>query len=625
MQKTYLLLIISLSWILAGCSQKIVYQVDLNQIDQDRLKVTVEIPRLDQDTLTFGFPAVIPGHYNMVNYGRFVDSLTATHADGDPIPIEQIGNNQWTVASGRQAICIDYLMNDSWDAEVEEIVYPWAATNFEAGEKFILNNGGVFGYIKEYINLPIQIKIRIPENLMASTSLPLKSTDGNLLTYQSADYHELVDCPILVAREDITHFSLGEAEITVACSNEANVAVSQYLAQEINKHLSAVLQFIDSDLPVSQYTYLVNMQDFSDFKEPIYHAPITFEILGKIVETHGIPILGALEHNTSSFHHYAYLGKKESLMDLMDVSIIHEFLHIYTPLHLHSNLTGNFDYSNPEITQHIWMYEGITEYFSGLVKLQGGMVTLHEYLLNIMREKIREGKQFPSDMKWTELSRNIYKKPFKDHFGQFYRQGAVNAWMLDIEIIRLTDGEKNLKSVMMELVNEYGKDRSFPEEELFEIFTRKVHPDLREFFSRHIEDTLPINISGQLEKIGIIYEPSVPCRMPVSILENGHGVKDVIELFRYYTINEVEENSIFKPGDKIRSIDFGRNCLKPFKQENGLFIDEGASATLPVYRNREWIELTLTPEWKEGTYRNRLYEIPDKTPEQERFFQAWMR
>jgi predicted metalloprotease with PDZ domain len=39
-----------------------------------------------------------------------------------------------------------------------------------------------------------------------------------------------------------------------------------------------------------------------------------------------------------------------------------------TPLSIHSKEIQDFDYNDPKMSQHLWMYEGVTEYFANLFK-----------------------------------------------------------------------------------------------------------------------------------------------------------------------------------------------------------------------------------------------------------------
>jgi predicted metalloprotease with PDZ domain len=55
-------------------------------------------------------------------------------------------------------------------------------------------------------------------------------------------------------------------------------------------------------------------------------------------------------------------AKEELVKSMMDV-VSHEFFHIVTPLSIHSKEIQYFDY-NPKMSEHLWMYEGVTEYFN---------------------------------------------------------------------------------------------------------------------------------------------------------------------------------------------------------------------------------------------------------------------
>ena len=49
--------------------------------------------------------------------------------------------------------------------------------------------------------------------------------------------------------------------------------------------------------------------------------------------------------------------------------VSHEFFHIVTPLSVHSEDVHYFDYNAPTFSKHLWMYEGVTEYFATLFQV----------------------------------------------------------------------------------------------------------------------------------------------------------------------------------------------------------------------------------------------------------------
>ncbi|MBK6507405.1 MAG: hypothetical protein IPG02_17575 [Ignavibacteria bacterium] len=39
-------------------------------------------------------------------------------------------------------------------------------------------------------------------------------------------------------------------------------------------------------------------------------------------------------------------------------------------MNLHAEEIGNFDYNNPVMSKHLWLYEGTTEYFADYIQLK---------------------------------------------------------------------------------------------------------------------------------------------------------------------------------------------------------------------------------------------------------------
>ena len=58
----------------------------------------------------------------------------------------------------------------------------------------------------------------------------------------------------------------------------------------------------------------------------------------------------------------------------------HEFFHIVTPLNIHSEQIQPFNFTNPEMSRHLWLYEGMTEYFAGNAQVKAGLITIDEYI-----------------------------------------------------------------------------------------------------------------------------------------------------------------------------------------------------------------------------------------------------
>ena len=59
-------------------------------------------------------------------------------------------------------------------------------------------------------------------------------------------------------------------------------------------------------------------------------------------------------------------------------------------------------------------------------------------------------------------------------------------WDLDIRLNQLTNGEKDLLSVVQKLMKTYGKDKPFDDATFIDAFVAASHPDIRQFFDDYV-------------------------------------------------------------------------------------------------------------------------------------------
>ncbi|MFC2103747.1 hypothetical protein ACFLS4_00150 [Bacteroidota bacterium] len=604
-------------------SQKYEYNADLINVKKDRIKVELSCPEINKNTITFHFPKSIPGTYVELNYGEFIQNLKAFKKNGEELDVAKSDKNTYIIQDAKQLEIITYLVNDTWDSKKGKHLFKMAGTKFDKDEMFMLNNGGVFGYFEGMEDFLFKINFTKPDHFYAATSQNYTETD-NKLTIEFENYYKLIDCPILFAEADTVTFKISNANITIACYNEAGTKVAHHFKKQIYDHLNAVNDFVGGKLPVNNYTFFFYLRDFTNASEMIYNEKVTIlKLITKILLKHGVPNPGALEHSNSSLYILLNLGKPETFLKLSHKLAIHEFMHIYTPINLHSELIGNMNYANPEFSKHLWLYEGITEYFSALIKLQGGLVSNKDFFDDFLRPNIAKAYYFPKDMSFAEMSTNILDSPYKEQYHQVYKRGPVLAMLLDFEIMKLTNGEKTLKDVVLTFSAKYGQNKSFDEDGFIDEFVAEVHPDLHEFFDNYILGTTPLDFKNGFETVGIIYKDSIKEKVPISIYQEGFGVKHAINSMGLITINSVHKNSIFMQADKIDEDIFGTYCKKPFVKDNGNFIDEGSSIDLPIIRDGNKIDITLTPEFEEKYFFYKII-IPDKkTQEQQKLYNMW--
>jgi predicted metalloprotease with PDZ domain len=578
------------------------YEIDLNKIEKDVLPVKMTLSKAPQtDQLTYSFPATVPGTYDTQDFGRFVLSMNAQTVDGKKLKVKKQGNNSFIISDAKKLKYLEYTLEDIMDRKVKKHpIFDPVATNFEEGKNFLFNNGGIFGFFAGEEADPIEIKIAKPTQLYGSTSLPQTLSNSGQQHFKANSYHQLIDCPIMFSVPDTAQFYVGKTKVTISVFDVNGVPRAKHFYEVLKRDMEAIDAFLP-DLPVDNYTFIVFVDDLKEIGQAMTGKIGLIKKIKLALKFRNLG-LGALEHGNSSTYYLADFGgalsdvKELSLDNQLSGAAIHEFMHILTPLGLHSERIGNFNYTNPLMSKHLWLYEGVTEYFANLIKYKGGVISPDEYLKE-MEAKLAQGLTFPvSEMSFTEMSEHVLEEKYHKHYGQVYERGAVLAMLLDAEIQRLTSGKKSLINVILTLNASYGANKSFDEQTFIAEMVKEVHPDLQQFFSTYIEGKNQWKPNDQLNYIGISYHETLQesgMLSPLVEKDNDIKLKAIgIGLERMVVKVGPNEWAGLKPGDIVNVNDY-REAFEPIGQKS----KEGEIAKLKVKRNNEVITLDVVVKY----------------------------
>jgi predicted metalloprotease with PDZ domain len=188
------------------------------------------------------------------------------------------------------------------------------------------------------------------------------------------------------------------------------------------------------------------------------------------------------------------------VQSIKDISA-HEFFHIVTPLSIHAEQIGDFDYANPKMSEHLWLYEGTTEYAAGLVQVKYGNMSITDYL-KVIDKKIQRAHGFNDSLPFTVMSKGCLDI-YKDQYGNVYQKGALIGLCLDLRLRYLSKGKYGIQDLMYDLSKTYGKEHSFKDEELFDQIVKLTYPEIADFFKRYVEGSEPLPIKEYLTYVGI--------------------------------------------------------------------------------------------------------------------------
>jgi predicted metalloprotease with PDZ domain len=497
--------------------------IDLNVVKDDKVMVTVTTPKFTTDQVTYHIPKIIPGTYSEDDYGKFIEDLKAFDAKGNPLSVTKSDDNSWVIGNGKKLSKITYWVNDTYDTETgkgfgEDDIFSPAGTNIEEGKNFMLNTHGFVGYFADKNTIPYQVTISHPATLFGATSMVDTDTSNTKDVFTTGRYAELVENPIMYSKPDYTTFTINGMEILISVYSPNGVFTAESITPEMKTMMTAQKNFLGKFNSTKKYTVLLYLTDV------------------KKNDAHGF---GALEHPTATTVVMPEMMPKEQLAEQMKDVVSHEFFHIVSPLTVHSKEIQYFDYNTPKMSEHLWMYEGVTEYFANLFQVNQGLISEDDFYTR-MSGKIAGAARMNDTMSFTKMSANVLTKPYKDQYLNVYEKGALIAMCLDIQIRESSNGQRGILDLMQKLAEAYGPTKPFDDAALFAKITELTYPEVGEFLTTYVSGETPIPYSNYFAKVGV--SKSIK-KVPGNVFLNGQTP--------YITIKPETKEIVVIPGIEL--------------------------------------------------------------------------
>jgi len=474
--------------------------INLAEIKNDKVLVTVNPPTILTDKITYHLPKTVPGTYSEDNFGKYIEDLKAFDIKGNSLEVKKLDMNSWSIANAKSLDKITYLVNDTYDIETgkgfgSDDIFSPSGSNIDAGKNVMLNTHCFVGYFTNYMAIPYKLTVMHPAKLWGATSMIDEDSSATTDLFVSSRYSELVENPIMYSKPDYTTFKVDGMEILVAVYSPTGKITAESLTPDMKTMITAQKQFLGNINTTKKYSILLYLSFMKN-------------------DAQGF---GALEHPTATTVVFPEMVPKEYLSEMMKDVVSHEFFHIVTPLTIHSQEIQNFDYNSPKMSQHLWMYEGVTEYFSNLFQINQGLIDEDEFYKRIAG-KIENASKLNDTMPFTTMSKNVLVEPYKAQYLNVYEKGALIGMCIDIIIREKSKGERGILDLMQKLSSEYGVSKAFNDAELFAKITELTYPEVGDFLKTYVSGPTPIPYETYLAKVGVA---KALIKIPGNIFEKG--------------------------------------------------------------------------------------------------------
>ena len=528
-----------LSWVLvlSAVAQIDQYKVtlDLTAVTNDQIPVTMYTPTVEEEEVEFHMAKIVPGTYAISDFGRFLTDFVALTELGDTLTTEKIATNRWLIKEANQLSKITYLAHDTFDrfdGYRGNYIFEPGGTNIEADrEVFVINTFGFVGYLAGYKFKTYELSVQHPKELAGATALEAVSISDSLDVFTARDFNFLADGPLMYSVPDIAKKQLANAEVVVSVYSPNKKLSASDVMEKISDLMEAQSQYLGGELPVERYAYLIYLLDRGTLSGS----------------------MGALEHSSSSVYTLPDADADQIGQTIRDVAA-HEFFHIVTPLNIHSEEIGNFDYIDPKMSKHLWLYEGCTEYASMHVQVKYGLYDRYRFLEEI-KDKVDVRGKFPTDIPFTVMSENILEPEHENTYINVYYKGALIGMCLDLSLLKYSNGAYDLQQLLRDLAKKYGPDKSFKDDELFDEIEALTYPEIGHFLKTYVGGGEPLPLKEVLSYAGVSFEADKETESFTlgQIALSQKGAREIV-ISDISQMNEFGRAMGYKKGDVILEI-----------------------------------------------------------------------
>jgi predicted metalloprotease with PDZ domain len=554
-------LIILLPALVFSQTPSLQYKLSMSKPSTHLLEVELTVKGVPSSptSLDFQIPVWRTGRYVVFDFSGGVQEFSATDASGTPVHWAKTDKSTWRVEKGRAAsVTIRYKV---YANEFEQ------RTRGLNDEHAFIDGCAVFMFLEKYRSLPHTVTVVPYQDWHVTTGL--ESVAGDRFTFKAKNLDELMDSPMEIGNQKDFEFDVEGKKHALSIFGAGNYD-PQKMTADISKIVKANKDFW-GDLPYQRYVFFLHL---------------------------GLQGGGGTEHLNSTIMQTGPFGFKNpgSYHGFLGL-VSHEYFHTWNVKQLRPKGIAPYDYTKENYVYELWVAEGTTSYYSGLMLQRAGLSTSpasYDWLAATVRsERERPGNRIQSV---SESSFDAWVKYWKEHQqgfnseSDYYGKGSEVSLVLDLEIRQHSNNKYSLDDVMRTLYKRFPLGgRGYSVDDLRSISEQLAGTDLKKFFDDYVNGTVPIDWERYLGYAGLSVqakdsERKISLGMMTADRDNRTRVTgvsagspaydagvdlgdEVIALngLRVRTSDLSDRLADYKPGDKVKLTVFRRDRMRDFE------------------------------------------------------------
>ena len=540
----------------------------------------------NKEKIQFQLSAWRPGRYELADFAQNIINWQAYNEKDEKLSFKKITKDLWEV--------------ECKNCNEIKIIYNFYANQLDAGACYLdehqlyINPVHCMFYITDRINDEYHLKMNLPKNYtIASSMLQV----GNVLKVKGYDL--LAESPIICS-DSLQHDSYIVSGITFNLWFQGKCQPNwKKLKKDFTAFTKSQINHFGG-FPVDEYHYFFQITPFRSY--------------------HGV------EHTKNTV---LLLGPGNEIMDKRYEDLLgvcsHELYHTWNIKAIRPIEMYPYDYTKENYFRTGFVAEGVTTYMGDLMLYNSGVFNWNEFVKtqnqNLERHLMNYGR-FNLSVADSGFDNWLdgYKLGAPNRKTSIYPDAALCMLMVDIEIIKNSNGKSSLHSVMKELYKEFAlKSRGYSENDFQNICVKYGGEKVKEIFKNHIYGTnnyVP-SLETALDLVGLQLKEKKNANLSaqyfgfVAIKENERLIIKKVE-----PDSEADQNEIAVE-DEITEI-------------NGIKIKNNFSDTLKECKNKVTFKIKKKFSEKDitltiGNYYKLLeiIKIEDSSKEQLKFRKIW--
>jgi len=558
---------------------EIEYTVKIENPISHLYDVEMSIRGIREPSVSVSMPAWAPGAYTIRDFARNVQNFQASTQRGQALRWQQIDKQTWRVTK---------QPND--DVNVRYQVFSTQLTDQMAD----ISGPATFMYAVGQKHVACSVKYEAPRGWDVYTGLEKRGD-----RYHASDYDIFIDAPAFIGNFKVLEFETGGAVHRLVFSKPDISMIPQQVTADV-KDIVDSASAIFGKLPYKDYTFLIKVQPQTGTAgvEHLNSARIT---------------VGENDFaNQTSYRRFLLVAA-------------HEFFHLWNVKRIRPTVLGPFDYTHEVHTRLLWMFEGITDYYSALLLERTGIYTRPDFLFNagatIDALQHAPGRRFVSaeEASWNTWVRSDNAD---NNSISYYVKGELIGMLLDLEIRARTKNQKSLDDVMRYLMENYAnKGVGFPEDDFRKAIEAVAGSDFSEFYQIAAQSHQELDYNRYLKQAGLstrVDKESASIYIGIELDRADGNLPRV----RRVLPNSPAERARLGVGDVMVAMGDERLTFDNFR--NRLHSHTiGETVKLSVMRDERLVTLSIVPiDFQEERWT--IVEDPHPTPEQLQLKNLWL-